>query len=279
MPSTTVPIHGNYHGYYSKRPSIRDPRIALLPDGFFASKRVLDIGCNEGWVTCEIAQSWDAHQVIGVDIDDILIRSAWKRRRTAWSLQAPEEAKTQEPSDGSDATVISEPPSKRMRSLPEAEDDPSNYFPASCEHSYGPLPIPSHAREKHRFPHNITFRTADWVHNEIPEDKSPYDIVLAFSISKWIHLNSGDEGLMRFFNRVHSSLKPGGAFILEPQAWDTYAKARRMDESLKENAKNLKLRPDDFAATLQNIGFGPPQHLGATGEGGFHRPVDIYIKT
>ena len=35
---------------------------------------------------------------------------------------------------------------------------------------------------------------------------------------------------MRFFRRVHSVLASGGEFILEPQAWDTYGKAKRMDE-------------------------------------------------
>jgi hypothetical protein len=43
-------------------------------------------------------------------------------------------------------------------------------------------------------------------------------------------LNGGDEGLKKFFRRVHDVLEPGGAFVLEPQAWDTYAKAKRMDE-------------------------------------------------
>lgn len=42
--------------YYSKRPFIQDPRLALLPTEFFVGKRVLDIGCNEGWVTCEIGK-------------------------------------------------------------------------------------------------------------------------------------------------------------------------------------------------------------------------------
>lgn len=50
-----------------------------------------------------------------------------------------------------------------------------------------------------------------------------------FSISKWIHLNSGDDGLTAFFRRVHAVLKPGGTFVLEPQAWDTYSKAKRMN--------------------------------------------------
>jgi len=84
--------------------------------------------------------------------------------------------------------------------------------------------------------------------------------------------------LLQFFRRVHSVLTRGGVFVLEPQAWDTYAKAKRIDESLKENAKNLKLRPDKFESILRDIGFGPAQHLGTTGEGGFCRPVDVYTK-
>ncbi|KAH7910684.1 Bicoid-interacting protein 3-domain-containing protein [Hygrophoropsis aurantiaca] len=278
MSRFAVPVHGNYHGYYSKRPSIRDPRLALLPADFFQAKRVLDVGCNEGWVTCEIAQTWGASQVIGVDIDDTLIRAAWKRRRTVWSLQAPSGIQSSEPSNDIDLSAISEPSQKRMRMSLPSEGNISDYFPASCEHIYGPLPIPNHVRDDHDFPHNVSFRAADWLHDEIPEDKTPYDIIIAFSISKWIHLNSGDEGLLRFFERVHNALKLGGTFILEPQAWDTYAKARRMDDSLKENARNLKIRPNEFEIILQKIGFGSVQHLGTTGEGGFHRPVDLYVK-
>lgn len=39
-------------------------------------------------------------------------------------------------------------------------------------------------------------------------------------------------------------------------------------QSLKEHAKYLKLRPDEFETILRDIGFGPAQHLGTTGEGG-----------
>lgn len=51
---STVPTHGNYYGYYLKRPFTMDPRLALLSQDLFTGKRVLDVGCNEGWVTCEI---------------------------------------------------------------------------------------------------------------------------------------------------------------------------------------------------------------------------------
>ena len=51
----------------------------------------------------------------------------------------------------------------------------------------------------------------------------------SFSVSKWIHLNGGDDGLLTFFRRVHGVLRNSGTFVLEPQEWDTYAKAKRMD--------------------------------------------------
>ena len=42
------------YSYYSKRPFASDSRLSALPKGFFHGTTVLDIGCNEGWVTCEI---------------------------------------------------------------------------------------------------------------------------------------------------------------------------------------------------------------------------------
>ncbi|KAF8217752.1 Bin3-domain-containing protein [Mycena galopus ATCC 62051] len=265
MSSSTVPIHGNYHGYYAKRPSVNDPRLELLPPSTFTGKRVLDIGCNEGWVSCEIAQSHGATRVVGVDIDDTLVRAAWRRRRTVWSAQGPP------PEDETDIVVGTS--RKRRRVEPIGESD---YFPASCAHSHGPLPIPPSAPEL--FPHNISFRTADWVNDTIPEDEGGYDVVLAFSITKWIHLNGGDAALNTFFARVAAVLPSGGQFAVEPQAWDTYRKAKRMDKRLRDTAQGLVLRPDDFPRLLARVGFGEPIRLGSVGEGGFHRPVDLYTK-
>lgn len=56
-----------------------------------------------------------------------------------------------------------------------------NYFPASCEHEFGSLPIPpSSNRGKDVFPHNICFRTADWTETSIPEDAEGYDVVIGY---------------------------------------------------------------------------------------------------
>ncbi|KAI0700777.1 Bicoid-interacting protein 3-domain-containing protein [Cytidiella melzeri] len=271
---TSQPIHGNYHGYYSKRPISEDSRLELIPTTLFRDARVLDIGCNEGWITCQIAQSKAARKVVGVDIDDTLIRAAWKRRRAVWSTQEP--AREEEEAVEASKPLPKEPQLEETSQIRQGVLEP-DYFPSSCEHMFGPLPIPL---KKHldTFPHNVVFYTADWVNNEIPEDSEEYDVVVALSVSKWIHLNGGDDGLMQFFRRVYAALKPGGTFVFEPQEWDGYAKAKRMSHTLKENGNKLQIRPERFEDILTQAGFSPPEHLGRPGEGGFRRPIDLYRK-
>ncbi|KAI0089135.1 Bicoid-interacting protein 3-domain-containing protein [Irpex rosettiformis] len=271
--------------YYSKRPTTEDFRLELLPPSLFRDASVLDIGCNEGWITCQIAQSKGARKVVGVDIDDTLIRDAWKRRRTVWSTQKPSRTST----DDKDTASHDEPSRKKRKverntdlentdgELEESGLDPE-YFPSSCEHMFGPLPIPPKGAADTAFPHNVVFHTADWVTSDIPEDIEGYDVVVAFSVSKWIHLNGGDEGLMRFFRRVYAVLNRGGAFVFEPQEWDGYHKAKRMDPLLKEIGNRLQLRPENFERILTKMGFSSPEHLGRPGEGGFKRPIDLYRK-
>jgi 7SK snRNA methylphosphate capping enzyme len=60
----------------------------------------------------------------------------------------------------------------------------ADHFPASCQHIFGPLPIPPTdiaglGFSENTFPHNITFRRADWVNERIPEDDASYDVIIA----------------------------------------------------------------------------------------------------
>lgn len=125
--------------------------------------------------------------MVGVDIDDTLVRSAWKRRRIVWSLQEPAE-------DENPPTTLALESDGKKRKRRSDSDGPvlhtqGDYFPSSCEHMFGSLPIPpSSAPEHGKFPHNVTFRTANWVDNEIPEDADLYDIVLAWvpsALQEW----------------------------------------------------------------------------------------------
>ncbi|THH12491.1 hypothetical protein EW146_g7645 [Bondarzewia mesenterica] len=225
------------------------------------------------------AQKWGARCVVGVDIDDVLVRMAWKRRRAVWSTQEPIK-----PSDAA-ASPSSQRPSKKRKRGESSETSSkkpliANYFPISCQHMFGPLPIPPSdiMGGADSFPHNVSFRRADWVNEVIPEDTDGYDVVFALSVSKWIHLNGGDDGIKRFFQRVFEVLKPGGTFVFEPQQWESYTKARKLDSTLQENAKNLRVHPDQFPRMLQEIGFGPMERLGVAGEGRFRRPVELYVK-
>jgi len=220
--------------------------------------------------------AWNAREVIGVDIDDTLVRAAWRRRRSVWSMQRPFSNKNngEEQSEEENSQPKSQQPSVSSNVL----------YPTAFELMFGSLPIPpskscgSSSTTKH-FPHNITFRTTDWVNNGAPEDGGGYDVIVAFSVSKWIHINNGDDGLVSFFRRVFSTLIPGGLFVLEPQKWETYSKARRMDARLKEAYKSLSIRPCDFTNILvKDVGFMSPTRCGSTQKGGIAREIVIYRK-
>lgn len=170
-----------------------------MPKDIFKGARVLDVGCNEGWVTCEIgmhvtfifrricltltysvnqiAHSWEAREVVGVDIDDTLVRAAWKRRRAVWSQRPSSLAQPEirELSVGNDSGIsFTHPGAARDEEL-VAEGS----FPAAFEHMFGPLPIPpADAKTAYAFPHNVSFRAVDWVNDGAIEDRDGYDVVL-----------------------------------------------------------------------------------------------------
>ena len=77
---STIQTHGNHHNYHGyviptlpgtnynistryryHHPGGHDSRLVLLPRDFLANARVLDVGCNEGWVSCEIGTSFASH--------------------------------------------------------------------------------------------------------------------------------------------------------------------------------------------------------------------------
>lgn len=167
----------------------------------------------------------------------------------------------------------------------------------------------SSAQPTKAFPENITFRTADWPATGLDEDRQAYDLILALSITKWIHLNALNAGLLAFFQRCHRSLRPGGKLVLEPQPFASYAQSARMSDQLKANLDILRggageggdakkegeeggtgedagreergwrEEDGDFERVLLHVvGFERRERLGETGEKGFRRPVDVYYK-
>ncbi|KWU44580.1 S-adenosyl-L-methionine-dependent methyltransferase, partial [Rhodotorula sp. JG-1b] len=216
---------GNYIGYYRRRREVQhgelDDRLELVPREWIRGKRVLDVGANAGEVSIELAQRFRAAEVVGVDIDPELTQQA---RRN-------------------DLTV---------------ED--SAYFPTSLARMFGFLPHPrglvrsyteSNAVSPRRnrrdanyvehlfFPENIVFETADWVNTPLQADRDGYDVIFALSVTKWIHLQGLNPGLLAFFRRCFDCLRPGGRLILEPQPFSTYAKNVKTMPELQERYDKL----------------------------------------
>lgn len=138
------------------------------------------------------AQSWGAKKVVGVDIDETLVRAAWKRRRTVWSQSYPQDKTS--PSSEKDLAGSRTSAGKKRKSESDSDNEETNepsgsrsllaeYFPVSCEHMFGPLPIPpSKPHTACQFPHNAVFQTADWVTTEIADDAQGYDVIVAYAI-------------------------------------------------------------------------------------------------
>lgn len=100
----------------------------------------------------------------------------------------------------------------------------------------------------------INFQVANWVEASSPSDEPSYDTVLALSITKWIHLNHGDTGLMRFFRRAFNLLKPGGHLLLEPQPKSSYRRTR-FTAVQHANYKNINIDPSNLEPLLLELGF------------------------
>ena len=104
------------------------------------------------------------------------------------------------------------------------------------------------------------------------ESKETFDVIMALSTVKWVHLNHGDPGLKAFFLKAFSQLSVGGLFILEAQDWHSYKKKKHLNEKLKENFKRILLRPPMFEKYLTEvIGFELVEKMGGSSTKGFEK--------
>ncbi|UXI15582.1 6-phosphogluconate dehydrogenase [Sarcoptes scabiei] len=225
--------YGNYNRYYGYRKFDDDPRINLLRKEFFENRDVLDIGCNVGHITILIAKDFSPNKIVGIDIDSELIRIAQKNMKTHLS-----------------SSIIQ-----------------GQTFPLSLPIMYSRLNMISPSQ---KFPNNIYFVDLNYVpesDDSLQLQRPEYDTILCLSVTKWIHLNWGDLGVKRLFQRVFLQLRPGGLFILEPQSWSSYRKKSKMTPETNQNYSSIRFRPECFHQyLLKEIGFktcellGTPKH-------------------
>ncbi|KAJ3181285.1 hypothetical protein HDU87_001416 [Geranomyces variabilis] len=287
--------HGNYADYYGKR-STRgewvDRRLPLLEKSWIEGKNVIDVGCNAGVVTIGLAALFAPKHIEGVDIDPTLVRKARARLALRGSLVKMQANNIISLSDDKTPVEAMDVDDESLASaLPSRQD--LDYFPTSCPSLYGSMPVVEHDEYRGEgtdnsdgaglFPHNVTFRCGDWLHEPNPSRAEfKKDVIVAFSITKWIHVNHGDAGLERFFKRCFNTLTPGGCLLLEPQLFETYRKAPVLfTRTMDENVRNAKLKPEDFESYLiETVGFQSVEKLGVPENraAGFKRAVYRYVK-
>ena len=241
---------GNYNRYYGYRNiNQKDSRLECLKKEWFENKDVLDIGCNVGHVTLAIANNFEPKKIIGLDIDNCLIKTANKNVRhyiTSSVLQTQD-------------------------------------FPISLPLFHGPLA--SSVDKNTNFPKNVCFITGNYVSESEDSSnvhKQQFDAILCLSLTKWIHLNWGDSGVKTLFKRIFSQLRPNGKLILEAQPFSSYKKKKKMNvsfyffhifqliiyflskETTLKNFNSIEFRPEQFNEYLlsREVGFSQSELIG-----------------
>ena len=130
QPVKEVFRYGNYLRYYGKRneKGALDVRLSCFLKDWFKGKDVLDIGCNIGHITWSVGRDYAPRKIVGIDIDNRLIKIA----------------------------------KKNMRHYLPPSGKPSESFPKSFVKMYGRLdapniPIPTKIGEDIQFPYNVSF--------------------------------------------------------------------------------------------------------------------------
>ncbi|CAM4707535.1 7SK snRNA methylphosphate capping enzyme [Caretta caretta] len=264
--------YGNYCKYYGYRnPSCEDARLRVMKPEWFQGKEVLDLGCNVGHLTLSVAKKWKPARVVGLDIDGALIHSARQNIRHYLSeeIQQQQEEAEETPAGAGN---------KRRRGC----------FPASLAASRGPIAaprVPQDGAGAADFPDNVIFVRGNYVleRDELLETQgAEYDVVLCLSLTKWVHLNWGDDGLKRLFKRIYRHLRPGGLLLLEPQPWSSYGKRKNLTETIYRNYYRIKLKPEQFPSYLTSpeVGFSSCELVARpyNSSRGFQRPIYLLHK-
>lgn len=126
---------------------------------------------------------------------------------------------------------------------------------------------------KSRYDH-ITFDVSNYIEDIQVEET--FDILVCFSLTKWIQLNWGDYGLLRQFKKLRSQVKQNGLLILEPHQWRSYKKKKNFSKCFEWNFKRIWLMPDQFPIHLKHFGFDLICVFENDYNGNFKRPLYVY---
>jgi 7SK snRNA methylphosphate capping enzyme len=120
----------------------------------------------------------------------------------------------------------------------------------------------------------------------LQNEKPHYDVILCLSVTKWIHLNYGDDGVKFMFSRIFKQLKQGGVLILEAQPYSNYKRRCKITPEIHQNYKSIQLKPEHFEKyLLDEIGYAECYSIGdkeifkdSNLPKNFQRPLKVFVK-
>lgn len=216
-------------------------RLQHFQKKWICNKKCIDIGCNSGHFTFVIAEKFGPKSIVGLDIDPDLISRALARLANTPVVRA----------STSGALVPRAIRLKTERSTP--------------------------------YPLNMSFKCCDIMQRRGEEVifSQQFDTVICCSLSKWVHLNHGDSGLLVLFQTMFDLLAPGGLAIFEYQHWRSYENNKNVSATTKLNFSQIRIRPEQFEEILTDrIGFVVDLRTGTplADAKGFNRPILVLSK-
>lgn len=83
-----------------------------------------------------------------------------------------------------------------------------------------------------------------------------FDVVTLFNVTKYVHLNGGDEAVRSLLSRAHAVLRPGGRLLLIAQDWESYGRSRHLCVGFSAQYGRIRFKPADFLSfLLEEVGF------------------------
>lgn len=124
----------------------------------------------------------------------------------------------------------------------------------------------------------VAFRADDFARDDAPatvEPEQQFDVILCLSVTKWVHLNGGDDAVRRLFRKAFALLAPGGIFVLEAQPWSSYRKYRDLFPG-----REIAFHPGQFHAYLlgAEVGFVDSKSDAMDDSVEFKRSISLYFK-
>ncbi|KAL9224522.1 hypothetical protein vseg_000547 [Gypsophila vaccaria] len=261
-----VAPYGNYRNYYGYRVGNdmeQDPRFRVLKKDWFEGKDCLDIGCNSGLITINIAKKFQCRTILGVDIDYVRVKDAWSNLKNFGRFKKSENGRHLAPK--SKIVIDSNSVGCAESCSTSVEQVESGQF--SVEPNLSDI---------------VAFRCGNFVSDMFAVPLIKYDTIICLSVTKWVHLNWGDDGLISLFTKIWKLLNPGGIFVLEPQPWESYYKNRLTTETTNTNYHSILIKPQDFQEILlDKVGFKTVEQATSRVSGatvGFDRPVLVFRK-